>query len=146
VTREEYLELGLAYLKKKEWKAALSALQESRKRHEAASDILPPSLLSALGICLAMAEDKVETGIELCQAAIDAAFFHPEFYYHLGMVYLKAGKKHEAIRSFYKGLKLEPKHDDILGKLRQMGIRKKRSFPFLPRQNFVNRFFGKWVA
>ena len=147
MTKEEYLELGLAYIKKKQWEAALSALQESRKRYAAPSvQSPPPQLLSGLGLCLAMAENQVQPAINLCESAIEEAFFYPEFYYHLGMVYLKAERKRDAVSCFYKGLKFDSNHVDIVAKLRQMGVRKKRSFSFLSRKNFMNKLFGKWVA
>jgi len=147
MTKEEYLELGLAYTKKKQWDAALSALQESRERYVAFSDEdLPPHLLSALGLCLSMTGKKEKAAIDLCKLAIESAFFYPEFHYHLGMVHLKSGRKRDAVLSFYKGLKLDSKHAETLAMLRQMGFRKKRSFPFLARENFMNKFLGKWGA
>jgi len=144
MTHEEYLELGLVYIKKKQWKSALEVLIECEKRHKASSvGSLPPQLLSALGVSLAMAENKVISGLDLCESAIKQEAFRPEFYYHLGLVHLKNGNKKDGIAAFHKGLKFDPRHSGIIAKLYQLGIRKKRSIGLLPRKNFLNKVIGK---
>ncbi len=147
MTNEEYLELGMAYIKKKKWDAAMSVLKECEKRHALPLvEALPPRLLSALGLCLAMAEDKVLTGLDYCEKAVQQESFRPEHHYHLGLVHLKDRNKREAISAFYKGLKFNPKHPEIIKKLNQMGIRKNRSVRFLRREHIVNKFMGKLGA
>lgn len=144
MTREEYLELGLVYIKKKEWQDALDILSECEKQHRAAtSDPLPPQLLSALGVSLAMAENKVISGLDLCESAVQEEVFRPELHYYLGLVHLKNGNRRDAIRAFYKGLKFDECHPEIIAKLYQLGIRKRRSIGLLPRKNFLNKVIGK---
>lgn len=144
MTNEEYLELGLAYIKKKEWKSALSVLREGEKRHaETTVEPLPPQWLSALGLSMALAENKVISGLELCEVAARREVFRPDSHYYLGLVHLKNDSKREAIDAFYKGLKFDPDHPGIIAKLYQLGVRKKRSIRFLPRKNFLNKVIGK---
>ncbi len=147
MTNEEYLELGLAYIKKKEWKSALSVLRECEKRHaETSVAPLPPQLLSALGLSMAMAENQAIPGLELCEIAVRREVCRPELHYYLGLVHLKNGSKREAIAAFYKGLKFDPDHPGIIAKLHQLGVRKKRSIRFLPRKNFLNKVIGKMAS
>ncbi len=147
MTKEEYLELGLTYIKKKEWEEALGMLRESQKRHAGCvPESLPPDLLAALGLCVAMTENKVLSGLKYCEHAVNQEPFRPDIYYFMGLIYLKERIKREAITCFYRGLRLDPGHPEIISKLRQLGIRKRRSIHFLPRENLMNRLIGKWVA
>ena len=60
MTGEEYLELGLAYMREKNWDSALNTLLESQKRFsDLPEENVPPVLFSALGLCYAMAQDGV---------------------------------------------------------------------------------------
>ncbi|NOY84358.1 MAG: tetratricopeptide repeat protein [Nitrospirae bacterium] len=144
MTQEESLELGLAYIKKKEWQAALHVLNECEKQHRSATTSpLPPRLLSALGVSLAMAENKIISGLNCCELAVEAEVFRPELHYHLGLVHLKNGNKRDAISAFNKGLKFNKSHSGIILKLRQLGVRKKRPIRVLPRKHFLNKVIGK---
>lgn len=144
MTPEEYFELGLAYIKEKNWNAALKTLLESRKRlGDRPSDIIPARLLSAIGLCLAMAENKIQDGLNYCQRARVMEPYRAELHCYLGMVYLKAGKKGKAYTAFQEGLRVDPAHKGILSQLDQMGVRKKPALPFLSRGHFLNRMFGR---
>ena len=154
MTAEEYRQLGFAYMKEKNWNAALTALRESEKRflqqsarsEERPDASVPPQLLSALGLCIAMAENKIQDGVQYCQRAINSEAFEAQFYYHLGMVYLKAPNKRKALSSFYNGLKMNPNHPRIRKKLYEMGVRKLPLLSFLPRNHFLNKFFGQLLV
>ncbi|MFQ5588779.1 MAG: hypothetical protein ACE5F7_08060 [Nitrospiria bacterium] len=147
MTSDEYLELGLAYIKQRKWGAALSVLRECEKRQEAPNiESFPPQLVSALGLCLAMAENKILTGLDYCERAVQEEVYRAEFHYHLGLVHLKDGNKRDAVAAFYKGLKFDAGHSEITKKLYQMGIRKKRSIRFLGREHVLNKVIGKLGA
>lgn len=150
MTAEEYRELGFAYLKEKNWNAALKALRESEKRFlerstEQTADAVPPQVLSALGLCMAMAENRIQDGVLYCQRAINDEAYEAQFYYYLGLVYLKAPNKKKALNSFYNGLKVNPSHTRIKKQLHEMGIRKMPLLSFLPRDHFLNKFFGQLI-
>lgn len=151
MTAEEYRELGFAYLKEKNWNAALQALRESEKRFserstaEEPAGAVPPLVLSALGFCLAMAENRIHEGVLYCQRAINEEAHEAQFYYYLGMVYLKAANKKKALNSFYSGLKMNPGHSRIKKQLHEMGVRKLPVLSFLSRDHFLNKFFGQLV-
>src|SRR5581483_5143302 len=149
MTAEEYRELGFAYVKEKNWSAALQALRECEKRFleqstkDQSADAVPPQVLSALGLCLAMAENRIQDGVLYCQRAINDEAYEAQFYYHLGMVYLKAPNKKKALNSFYSGLKVNPSHQRIKKQLNEMGVRKGPVLSFLRRDHFLNKFFGQ---
>ena len=151
MTAEEYRELGFAYMKEKNWNAALQALRESEKRFleqptaEESAGAVPPQVLSALGLCMAMAENRIQEGIQYCHRAINDEAHEAQFYYHLGMVYLNAANKKKALNSFYSGLKLNPSHSRIKKQLHEMGVRKLPVLSFLSRDHFLNKFFGQLV-
>jgi tetratricopeptide (TPR) repeat protein len=151
MTAEEYRELGFAYLKEKNWGSALQALRESEKRFleqsttEQSAGAVPPQVLSALGLCLAMAENRIQDGVQYCQRAINDQAHEAQYHYHLGMVYLKAPNKKKALNSFYHGLKVNPGHPRIKKQLHEMGVRKLPVLSFLPRDHFLNKFFGQLV-
>ncbi|MBI3805054.1 MAG: tetratricopeptide repeat protein [Nitrospirae bacterium] len=147
MTAEEYLELGHAYVQEKNWEPALNALLESQKYFkELEEDATPPLLLSLLGLSQAMARNNIEVGVSYCQRAIAEDSLQEDFYHHLGLVYLKAGDKKKAITVFKKGLRLSPNHSGIWSRIAQLGLRKRPLLPFLPRQHFLNRFIGMWLA
>lgn len=147
MTAEEYLELGLAYVKEKNWDAALNSLRESQKKFaDRPPEEIPVILFSATGLALAMAENKTQEGLNYCRRALEKAPRQTELYYHMGLVYLKGGKKGKAYTSLQGGLDINPDHAGILALLRKMGVRKKPILPFLPREHAINRFLGTWFV
>ncbi|MDC4223818.1 MAG: tetratricopeptide repeat protein [Candidatus Manganitrophus sp.] len=146
MTGEEYLELGLAYMREKNWDSALNTLLESQKRFsDLPEENVPPVLFSALGVCYAMARNNIMSGLTYCQRAISMDQFQPNFYYNLGLIYLKTGDKKKALSIFRKGLKLNPEHSGIWSQISQLGFRKRPVLSFLPRQHFLNKYLGMWL-
>jgi len=146
MTGEEYLELGLAYIREKNWDSALNTLLESQKRFsDLPEEKVPPMLFSALGLCYTMARNNIMSGITYCQRAISLDQFEPDFYYNLGLIYLKTDDKKKAIAAFRKGLKLNPEHSGIWSQISQLGFRKRPLLSFLPRQHFLNKYLGMWL-
>jgi tetratricopeptide (TPR) repeat protein len=146
MTGEEYLELGLAYMREKNWDSALNTLLESQKRFSGLpEENVPPVLFSALGLCYAMARNNIMSGLTYCQRALSLDAFQPIFYYNLGLIYLKTGDKKKAIAVFRKGLKLNPEHSGIWSQISQLGFRKRPVLSFLPRQHFLNKYLGMWL-
>ena len=146
MTPEEYLELGLSYIKEKNWERARHALLESQKRFEGRPPGSIPSLFfSALGLSLAMVEKKFEVGESYCRQAITMEPYRAELYFHLGLIYLEGKKKGKAILIFRRGLKLDPNHSGMLERLKRLGVRRRWAIPFLPRLHFLNKYLGMWL-
>ena len=100
-----------------------------------------PTVSSGLGYCLAAARGELERGLDLCREAVD---HEPENIFHyrnMGSVLLLAGNNYEAIEAFRAGLRIG-RDDGIIRKLDSLGTRKRPLFPFLSRNNILNRTLG----
>lgn len=104
-----------------------------------------PILLSYLGYCAARERRQFRKGISLCQEAIRAEPNQSQHYLNLGRIYLEAGQKGLAIKTFRQGLKLG-KNRQIAEELKLLGLRKGPVFTSLPRDNPLNRIAGKLLA
>lgn len=123
------------------------ALVELKKlKSEAPEDML---VLSYLG--LALAREGADTGraIEACSKAAQIEFFRPECFLNLAKVYLQLGKKPQAIEAIYKGLTVDPEHDELRQLAYSLGIRRKPALGFLPRNHPLNKWIGRltwWLS
>ena len=77
----------------------------------------------------------------LCNEAILQEPVNPVHYLNLGKIYQKAGKRVDAIETFRKGLSFGD-NQEIKRILDKLGTRKKPLLPFLPRNNFLNKYTG----
>lgn len=101
-----------------------------------------PRFQSYLGLCIAYERGKIKDAISLCERALQVESQNVENYLNLGKVYLRAGLKIKAIETFRKGLKIDSKNPDIIAELQLLGLRKKPVIPYLPRNNFLNKYLG----
>jgi len=100
-----------------------------------------PIALSYLGYCLAREHQQIQKALALCLNALQADPNNPIFYLNLGRVYLLAGHKAKAIKTFRKGLK-QGRSPEIIEELKGLGLRGTPAFPSLSRGNFLNKYFG----
>jgi tetratricopeptide (TPR) repeat protein len=143
---EEYLELGILYVKEGRFEDAHRALKQAAHQYgERNIKVIPPVLLSYYGLCLVALQRDPERGLRYCKRAVDEQGSRPAFYWNLGKAYLFLKKKPEAIAAFQHGLELD---DDprLLTALKRLGTRNLPMIPFLPRHNFLNRYLGLWRA
>ncbi len=101
-----------------------------------------PDYMSYFGMCRALKAGEIGFGLELCTRAIKKEFFKAEHYLNLGSVYLAAGNKKGAIKIFLKGLKFDPKSEELNNRLVELGFRNKPVIPGLERANPVNKYLG----
>ncbi|MFO7983866.1 MAG: tetratricopeptide repeat protein [Desulfuromonadales bacterium] len=94
-----------------------------------------------LGYCLAKERGAFGKALELCRAALETAPRNPDLYLALGKVYLSAGRKGQALNALRKGLKMG-RNDEIIGVLRNLGVRRQPVLSSLPRENPVNIYTG----
>ena len=99
--------------------------------------------LSYYGYLTGIVSHNYKRGIELCNEAIKREFFHPDFYLNLGRLYLDVNNRNMAVKTFYKGLKVDKKDKGLLKEINKLGIRKRPVFPFWDRQHTINKFAGK---
>lgn len=135
MSSEELFRKGLQFLKEDRCLTALTFFER------AASAERTPEILSYLGRCIAIERGQTAEAVKLCEEAINQDSQNPVHYLNLGIVYLKDKKKQEAVEIFRKGLSIGDV-EDIKILLDSIGTRKKPFFPFLPRENFLNRCFG----
>ncbi|HET9952292.1 MAG TPA: tetratricopeptide repeat protein [Candidatus Eisenbacteria bacterium] len=99
--------------------------------------------LSYLGLATAHAQRKYSDAEQLCRRAIEAEYHRPEHYYNLGEVYVLAGRKPDAIKSFNQALSWNPSYDAAHDALRKLGVRRPPVLPILPRSHPLNVFLGR---
>lgn len=145
--RPEYFEEVRQLLRKGDGKSALNTLRSALVKFPD-----DPFLLSYYGCLIAVVENNSREGVKICENALKmlnttmpfgAEFFYPVFYLNLGRAYLKDKKKKNAVEAFHKGLKNDPDNKDILWEIKKMGSRKPLPFPFLARNNPINKYIGK---
>jgi len=110
-----------------------------------------PTLISYRGYLEALVNRQYAEGIKICrqsfkilkdQMSLVEGFFLPVLHLNLGRTYLIGRKKKEAYFSFQKGFEIDKKNEDILKELEKLGVRRKPFFPFLRRNNPLNKYMG----
>ena len=140
-------------------KAARTHIRNGRRR-EAYSILLQadasypdhPIILSYLGWLQAVVDKKHRSGLAACRKAFvlfktsdphSAGRIYPVLYHNLGMTFLAAGRKKEAVESFQKGLRYDRHHGELRKEMKLLGTRKKSPIAFLSRSNPLNMIIGK---
>ena len=139
---KDYLELGILYVREGRFDEAFRALRQAMLGFtEQRGHDLPYPLMAYYGLCLVVLRQDPPRGLALCKRAVDESGDRPEFYWALGKAYLAMRRKEQAITAFQHGLQIG---DDsrLVGELRRLGIRNQPLIPFLPRENFLNRYLG----
>lgn len=134
---EKLFTLGLSCYSQKK-------LQDARRLFARACEINPdePRYASYCGLLLALVMRKLKEAEKLCYGAIQMDATTVDLFYNLGRVYLMQGRRADALQAFRKGLLLDPDNIVIHRELENIGTRKKAVFPFLSRNNPLNRFAG----
>lgn len=132
---EKLFTSGLRALAQEDTLAALALFEKAVQRDE------KPAYCSYLALCIAKERGQFQLAVTLCEKAKAREPQNPVHYLNLGKVYLYAGKKDDAIRTFREGLSRE-KDQAIIDELNKLGTRKPPVISFLKRSNPVNRFLG----
>jgi len=133
---EEFM-LGKDLLRQEKLDRALRAFARAYK-----VDGERPEHMSYYGLCAALRGGRIGLGLELCMRAIKQGVHKADFYANLGRVYLVAGNKKCALKVFLKGLRFEPRNEEINARLIELGFRKRPVIPMLGRSNPVNKALG----
>jgi len=151
-TKEEkttayHLDKVKTLLQRKDYTSALTLVTTALEQYP-----YEPFLLSYYGYLEAIVNKNYTFGINSCLEAIEILdekipfgheFFYPVLYLNLGRVYLLAGNKKDAIKTFNIGLAFDNENIDLMKEIRNLGIRKKPIVAFLPRLNPINKYVGK---
>jgi predicted Zn-dependent protease len=103
-----------------------------------------PLYLSYYGLIVALAEDNLQDGINFCRAAILRTSDEPDFFVNLSKVYSKAGQRKKALEALVEGLNYK-NEGRIMTEMRRLGVRRKATIRFLPRNHFLNKALGKFT-
>ena len=117
------------------------ALEHFRVAHRL--DQSSPRYRSYFGLCLGIAERRLDRALELCRSAAKEEFFNPVHYRNLALVHLAFGFKAEGIRYLRRGLMIDPANSGLSQDLDVLGRRKAPVLQFLPRRHLVNRLLGR---
>jgi Flp pilus assembly protein TadD len=102
-----------------------------------------PFYLSFLGLSIARAERKWDRAAELCEIAVQLRRNEAQFHLNLAEVYALAGRREKALDTLDAAL-AQFVGDERLKRARSR-VEKRRTpvLPFLTREHFLNRTFGK---
>lgn len=131
-----------------------TALMEGGHGHEAfehlsrayLSDPQNACYRSSYALALALVRGQFMGAVELGRAAIRQEFYNPELYLNLARIYLAFDFKAESVRFLRRGLMVDPDHERIQRKLRDLGVRRRPPLRFLPRSHPLNRMVGRMHA
>jgi tetratricopeptide (TPR) repeat protein len=143
MTCEEYLELGLIYVREAAWSSAIASLTKARDCYKEKVRAVPAELDSYLGLAVSMNGGDLKEAIKRCRAALDHDSYQPDFYFNLGRVYARAKDKEKAVQAFNLGLQLDEQHKGMKREMKKLGIREDPALTFLPRGHILNKYLGR---
>ena len=100
-----------------------------------------PTARSYLAFCLAKERHQIGRAASLCLSALQEEPNKSLHYLNLGRIYLLAGEKTRAIKTFRKGLKVE-RNQQIIHELKNLGLRQPPVVKALDRENPLNKCLG----
>jgi len=132
---EELYVKGIAAVEKGNWIAALVCFEKLVQLED------KPVYNSYFAACIAKERGQSSQAALLCRDAMEREPDNPVHYLNLGRIFLFQGRKIEAIEIFREGLKHNPE-PRIIVQLQKLGTRKQPVFPFLHRNNPLNKILG----
>jgi tetratricopeptide (TPR) repeat protein len=100
-----------------------------------------PLYCSYLAFCMAKARGQYREAIALCGEALEKDPVNPVQYVNLGRIYVLAGQREKALETLRQGLQYQ-QNDEILRELEILGMRSRPVFPYLRRENPLNKYCG----
>ena len=116
------------------------ALDIERERQVARPD---GRYLSYYGLSLARAYRPTHESIKAVETAAGQDSFSADLQLNLGRVYLLAGKTSRALKTFERGLQLDPRHRGLQREFRRIDRRSRPALPMLSRSHCLNRWIGR---
>ncbi|HJV67244.1 MAG TPA: hypothetical protein VJ550_16035 [Geomonas sp.] len=132
----ELCRLGAEALEARDYRQAHRFMQEALERERSATT------LSLFALALAHYTGDTKTARCLCHEAVKKEPKNPEHYLRLGIIQLIAGKRRETIRALELGQRAG-RNEEIVKLLQILGTRSRPVFPFLSRDNPLNKYLGK---
>ena len=120
---------------------ALSLIERARQ-----TDPGDPTLMSLFGFLHALERGQIREGTTLCVRATETAPELPEVWLDLGNLYLRTGRRAEAVTTFRTGLRHCKDDEGLKHALAGLGLRRPLVFTSLPRDHVFNRWAGRLRA
>jgi hypothetical protein len=137
--REEY-QLGRTFFEKKQWKTAARHFGQA-ERKSGRADVYQHLYRSCHGLALVYSGDV--SGLNLCRNAAGLETVNAEVFLNLALAELRFQHRKQACRAVSRGLKLDPRHKQLVALRSKMGTRRPPCVPFLKRDNVLNKWLGK---
>ncbi len=102
-----------------------------------------PFYLSYFGLLVGLVNEKWAEAEQLCDLAVRMKRNQAQLYLNLAEVYLKAGRKQDAVETLVMGQKYTGRDVRLARALGKLGARRPAVLPFLDRRHFLNRHLGK---
>lgn len=132
-------------LKKRDYKTAERhfkvALDSTHQHIGLSNDGQYNDLLSYYGLTLVL--NSNENGLLLCRDAASNELLNGDVFVNLACAEMANNNRKRAIDAIQLGMKIDPHHARLKRACYRMECRKKFCFGFLPREHFLNRFFGR---
>jgi tetratricopeptide (TPR) repeat protein len=138
----DLLKIGMSSLQNGKVNEAADIFMEVCDRFTEAGESVPSTALSLYALCLGH-QKKLKEAIDTCRLAVRKAPVNATCRLHMAKIYMMADSRRRAVEELEKGLKISPKHVELLEFQKEMGIRKRPVIGFLPRDNPVNVKLGR---
>jgi Flp pilus assembly protein TadD len=102
-----------------------------------------PFYLSFLGLSIARAQRRWDQAAELCEIAVQLRRSECQFHMNLAEVYALAGRREKALDTLDAALELFGRDQRLTRARSRVEKRRPPLLPFLTRNHFLNRAFGK---
>lgn len=135
-TLAQLIQKGIAAIEEGNTLMALMHFENAAKSAKTAT------VCSYLAYCLAKERRQLPKAVSLCLAAIQKEPNKSLHQLNLGRIYLLAGQKTRAIKTFRKGLKME-RNQQIIDELKKLGVRQPPVLNALNRDHPLNKYLGR---
>ena len=138
----EVASMGIDLCKEGNWDEGLFCLGQI-KDTTAMDTAVIGKIYSFSGYGIALRQNKIREGIELCERAVRVEFYEPDHYFNLARTQLLAGKKRAAMRTIKNGLHIDSDHLELNKLNGDFGSRRPNVVPFLQREHPINAYLGR---
>jgi hypothetical protein len=134
------LRRGIDCCRRGDWNEGLRHLGQIAEQGDTG---LPGLFYSYLGYGIALREQRVREGLQLCRHSVKVEFYQADNYLNLARTCLLARQRSGAVRAVLDGLKIDPNHPGLLALRKQLGTRGQPVLPFLDRGHALNQLLGR---
>lgn len=139
--REEF-DLGHAFYRKQQWKAAARHFAEAERKC-GADDVYRHLYMSYQGLCQVYRGDV--SGLNLCRRAAAIEAIQVRVFVNQALAELRMNHRKRACSAVALGLKIDRTDPTLLRLRDRMGVRRTPVLPFLSREHLLNRWLGRYT-